>query len=106
MVTLDDEKRHGVSCNLDVVKALAAQGCIIYFSSQVQKDIDALGFEDDDVCARLGMLQPSNYAHSVRYAGLDLWLDVYLIAGLYVKFKLDRKCLNVVLHSFHPERNS
>jgi Motility quorum-sensing regulator, toxin of MqsA len=106
MVTLDDEKRYGAACNLDVVKALAAQGCVIYYSPQVQKDIVVLGFEDEDVCARLCMLQPSNYAHSVRYAGLDLWFDVYLIAGLYVKFKLDRKCLNVVLHSFHPERDS
>jgi hypothetical protein len=79
---------------------------VVYFGGNVQKDIDALGLEHDDVCARLSSLQPSHYDHSIKYGSFDLWLDVYLIGGLYVKLKLDRKCLNVVLHSFHPERNS
>jgi Motility quorum-sensing regulator, toxin of MqsA len=106
MVTQDEERRLAPTCNLDTVKQLAAQGSVSYVGGQVQKDIDALGLDDEGVCARLRALQPSHYDHSIKYPGSNLWLDVYLIAGLYVKFKLDRKCLTVALHSFHPERDS
>jgi hypothetical protein len=106
MVTQDEERRRTPTCNLETVKELAAQGSVTYVGGQVQKDIDALGLDDEGVCARLCSLQPSHYHYSIRYQGFDLWLDVYLIAGLYVKLKLDRNCLTVALHSFHPERDS
>jgi hypothetical protein len=106
MVTDGNEVRRRVpTCSLDTVKALAAQGSVTYVGGNVQKDIDALGLDDEGVCTRLCSLQSAHYDHSIRYGTFDLWLDVYLIAGLYVKFKLDKKCLNVALHSFHPERN-
>jgi hypothetical protein len=105
MVTDEEERRKGESCNLDTVKALAAQGLISYVGTKILRDVEELGLDDDGVCSRLCSLQPSHYDHSIRYKPFDLWLDVYLMAGLYVKFKLDRKCLTVVLHSFHPERN-
>jgi hypothetical protein len=106
MVSKDEERRGVATCNLDMVKSLAAQGSITYIGEQVLKDIDELGLDDAGVCARLCSLEPSHYDHSIKYGTFDLWLDVYLIAGLYVKFKLDRKCLTVALHSFHPERYS
>jgi hypothetical protein len=105
MVTDGEERRRVATCNLDTVKALAAQGSVTYFGGNIQKDIDELGLDDEGVCARLCSLQPSHYDHSIRYGAFELWLDVYLIAGLYVKFKLDKDCLSVALHSFHPERN-
>jgi hypothetical protein len=105
MVTQGEERHRDGPCNnLDTVKRLAAEGSLVYVGEDVQKDVDKIGLDDEGVCARLQTLELSHYDCSIKYGKFPVWLDVYLIAGLYVKLKLDKNCLNVALHSFHPEK--
>jgi hypothetical protein len=70
------------------------------------------GYSFEAVCECLAKLAPEHFHRSERYEPTGLWLDVYLMPyraptghddSLYIKLKLDRDCLNIVLHSFHPE---
>ena len=115
MVTHETERRDGPSNSLDRVRELAAQGSVIYASSKIQRDMDALGYQLSDVCTTIRALESANFSHSERYGGSQLWLDVYLTAmlydkkyidRLYVKLKLSPSCMAVVLHSFHRERET
>jgi hypothetical protein len=118
MVTPDPKRQDKESCSLQRVQELAAQGAVIYASETVQRDVDTLQYDFEDVCATLRMLSPEDFHHAELYEDAKQWVDVYkvkvqfqrssdskvYIDALYVKFKLNRNCVLVVVHSFHEHR--
>ena len=111
MVTQGNETREKPACALSRIIELAAEQAVIYGSSRVQNHIDALGYSFEAVCECLVQLRPDDFKEAVRY-GNGPWLDVYLMSyngpdnqcdPLYIKLKLDRDCVCIVLCSFHRE---
>ena len=74
--------------------------------------LSILSMPPEDVWTCLQALDKCHFRHAERYNNDGPWLDVYHIpfqgpAGideLYVKFKLNRDCIVVILHSFHRKR--
>lgn len=118
MVTKSDqdpvpERRSEAEYSLSRVCELAKQGCVRYGGRNVQRDIENLSYAPEDVQKCLQLLTDCHFHHAERYAPGGPWLDVYHVAypgptgvvdELYVKLKLDRDCILVVLASFHRER--
>jgi motility quorum-sensing regulator/GCU-specific mRNA interferase toxin len=95
------------------VRELAKQGRVHYGSRRVQLDVENLGYAPEDVHRCLQVLNDCHFKHAERYAAAGPWFDVYLVPysgpngvvdDLYVKLKLDRDCVVVVLASFQRER--
>jgi hypothetical protein len=112
MVTQWMEKRDRPESSLERIHELAAQQEVAYGSTRVQRHIDNLGYSLEAVCECLRCLTPGHFQHSVRYSANGPWQDVYLITyrspsnhddDLYIKLKLTRDCICVVLCSFHSE---
>jgi Motility quorum-sensing regulator, toxin of MqsA len=112
MVTHRVEKRAKPECSLARIRELAAQQAVHYGSSRVQKHTDNLGYSFEAVCECLTQLEPEDFHHAERHSANGPWLDVYMISyhgptaqddALYIKLKLDRGCVCVVLCSFHLE---
>lgn len=106
------EKREKPQWSLTRIHELAAEQSIVYGSSRVQRDTDNLSYSVEAVCACLSSLKAEHFNHSVRYSDSGPWLDVYLVKycgptdqvdPLYIKLKLDRDCIVIVLCSFHLE---
>ncbi len=100
--------------SLEAVRRLAGQEKVHYGSQRVLNHIVNLGYSKEDVCACLMGLTENEYRGSIDYGDHKGWLDVYISPvappgkpsnnpHLYIKFKLNRDCLTVVLASFHPE---
>jgi Motility quorum-sensing regulator, toxin of MqsA len=119
MVTSGTERKDSPSCSLQRIQELASQEAVAYGSSTVEIDISNLRYSHEDVCECLRVLAPEDFSHAERYGPKQVWLDVYKISmefpdergriftdELYIKLKLDKDCVTVVLMSFHPERNS
>ncbi|MBK5963166.1 hypothetical protein CCR95_03435 [Thiocystis minor] len=118
MVTKNDqdptpERRNEAEYSLSRVRELAKLGCVSYGSKNVQRDIENLPYVLEDVQKCLQLLRDCHFHHTERYAPGEPWLDVYHVAypgptgvvdELYIKLKLDRDCILVVLASFHRER--
>ncbi len=111
MVTQGTETREKPACALSRIIELAAQQAVTYGTSRVQNHIDALGYSFETVCECLTQLKSHHFKHAVQYGGSP-WLDVYLMSydgpgnqcdPLYIKLKLDRDCVCIVLCSFHRE---
>jgi hypothetical protein len=114
MVTRGPSRRDTSSCSLTRVKELAADQAVTYASSRVENDITNLRYSLSDVCECLAALEPRDFSHSELHETAPAWLDVYKMSfqvdpnpvdDLYIKFKLDRDCIVIVLCSFHRERN-
>jgi hypothetical protein len=112
MVTLYVEKRRKAEWSLDRIHELAAQQSINYASSRVQNTTGNLGYSVEAVCECLSKLTSNDFQHAVRYGESDPWLDVYQIKylgptayedSLYIKLRLNRDCILIVLCSFHLE---
>ena len=112
MVTPKSSRRSTPEYSLNRIKELAAKGCVEYGSRSVQRDISNLSYLLCDVCDCLNALEPSHYVESILYANTPRWLDVYLCTWqneggtrdpLYIKLKLDKDCITIVLASFHRE---
>lgn len=112
MVTPYVEKRDKAEWSLDRIHQLAAEQSVIYGSSRVQQTTGNLGYSLQSVCDCLSSLRPDHFQHAVRYSERGPWLDVYLVKyrgpapqddPLYVKLKLNRDCILIVLCSFHLE---
>ena len=78
----------------------------------MQKHAENLGYSFEAVCRCLAQLAPETFHRAERYSATGPWLDVYLLSyrgptnqvdPLYVKLKLDRDCLCIILCSFHLE---
>ena len=113
MVTSETETRNRPEYSLDRIHALARQGKVGHASRRVQWDVGNLGYAPEDVHRCLQSLRTCNFKHSERYGGSGHWLDVYHLVctgpcdvadDLYVKLKLNRDCVVVILHSFHRDR--
>jgi hypothetical protein len=98
--------------SLDGVRRLAGFQQVHFMYRRVQKHLDNLGFGIDDVCARLGALELSNFHRSECYDNDARWHDVYFLPHpvstnpnerLYIKFRVSRDCVWIELCSFHPE---
>ncbi|WP_321528301.1 type II toxin-antitoxin system MqsR family toxin [Sedimenticola selenatireducens] len=110
-VEVKAEKREA-EYSLSCIKRLAAEGSVSYASSRVQRHIENLDYSPSDVHECLSKLTPEHYQKSILYENRPSWLDVYHIRyaasgsyeeDLYIKLKLNRDCIIVELHSFHPE---
>lgn len=106
------EKRDKPEWSLTRIHDLAAQQAISYASSRVQRDTSNLGYSVESVCKCLSSLSADHFQHSVRYSDSEPWLDVYLVKyrgptdqddPVYIKLKLNRDCILIVLCSFHLE---
>ncbi len=115
MVSKPPERRNRNEYSLDAIHRLAAKGNVSYGSKDVQKDIDDLQYSLNDVCKCLESLSTDDYDKSINYGDHKGWLDVYLCKWtstqkspaetkkLYIKLKLNKDCILIVLASFHPE---
>ena len=106
------ESRAAPETSLARVGELAARQALEYASSRVQRDADNLGYSFEAVCKCLEHLGPEHFRRSVRYSPNGPWLDEYLMTyrgptehddPLYIKLKLDRDCVWIILCSFHRE---
>lgn len=98
---------------MDRIKELARGGRVRYASRTVQRDVENLEYAPEDVHQCLEALDSRLFSHAERYSEKEPWLDVYHISfrgptghldPLYIKLKLNRDCVVVILHSFHRER--
>lgn len=112
MVTQWMETRATPESSLARIRELAAEGAVHYASSRVQRHTDNFGYSFEAVCACLEQLTPSHFRRSLRYGANGPWLDEYLMTyrgptghadSLYIKLRLDRDCIWIILCSFHPE---
>ena len=112
MVTQQEERRHRKEFSLNCIRELAAAGKVDYWSRDVSKDIENLSYSPDDVHACLASLTEDHYRESVNYGDRKGWLDVYHITyqsptghqdEMYIKLKLNRDCVTILLMSFHRE---
>jgi Motility quorum-sensing regulator, toxin of MqsA len=112
MVTPCTERRDKSEWSLSRIHELAAAQAIIYSSSRVQNTTSNLGYGIEAVCECLLKLTPGHFQHSVLYPDSKYWLDVYCIRyrgptdqddPLYIKLRLNRDCIQIVLCSFHLE---
>ncbi len=111
MVSNAEKKRNKQEYSLDRIRTLAKQGAVAFMSSRVTRHVENYGYTPDDVNDCLASLKIDNYHESICYQG-KTWLDVYLVSytgssgntdDLYIKLKLNRDCILVLLASFHPE---
>lgn len=114
MVNEKDQRRDFPSYHLGRIVELAEAGKVAYINSSVLRDTENYGYSPAAVHNCLAMLLPGDFRHSVLYEDTKDWLDVYKIGvinldakqrdDLYVKLKLNRSCILVLLCSFHPDR--
>lgn len=114
MVISDPQKRNGKEYSLDAIHRLAARQKVVYGSPDVLRDTANFGYSLEEVCLCLQNLKEENYHESVHY-DRGGWHDVYKcrwpapnqpaieIDHLYIKLKLNRDCITIVIASFHPE---
>ena len=111
MVSEDLKKRSSKEFSLGRIHELAGNGKINYGNSDVQRDIENLGYSPEQVGECLGLLRTEHYRESIHYGDRKGWLDIYCISfsagkhvdDLYIKLKLNRDCIMIVLSSFHRE---
>ena len=106
----DGEKSHDPRYSLDAIHRLAGFGQIEYRGKKVPRDVAALGLGLEDVCECLQALRAADFAHSVWYNTVARWHDVYKtryrpagggMLDLYIKLRLDDRCIVIELCSFH-----
>ena len=113
MVSDNTERRDRPEYSLSRVRELAEWGSVDYATSAVQRDVENLAYAPEDVHRCLQTLEESQFCHAERYHDSRVWLDVYRIRypaptgdvdPLYLKLKLNRDCVTVLLFSFHRDR--
>lgn len=109
----DAEKYATPRYSLQAMQDLTAIGAIAYAGPTVERDIQNLGYSDDDVCHCIRILNSSDFRESAYFDDTRIWCDVYRITvrafdrhsdDLYIKLKLNRNCTQVVICSFHRPR--
>jgi len=112
-VGADPERRSSSEYSLEHIRSLAQRGMVRYGSRSVTRDVENLSYAPEDVHKCLQTLNACHFQHSLRYAPGSAWLDVYHLTynaptgdvdDLYIKLKLDRDCVVVILASFHRKR--
>ena len=115
MVTSNPQKRNKIEYSLSAIHRIAGERNVVYGSRDVQRDVLNHDYSLEDVCQCLQSLRQEDYDESVHYGDKRGWLDVYrcrwpapnsstsTIDDLYIKLKLNRDCITIVIASFHPE---
>jgi len=107
------ERRKRPEYSLERVHELARRGEVDFVGPRVMQDVENLGYAHEDVCRCLACLDECHYRGTVRYENHPVWMDEYLISfasptghidNLYIKLKLNRDCVVILLASFHTER--
>ncbi|MGB0721758.1 MAG: type II toxin-antitoxin system MqsR family toxin [Gammaproteobacteria bacterium] len=115
MVTPDSEKRETPEYSLERVRDLAERGSVQFAGSRVFRDVENLGYAPENVHDCLRKLDKQHFRHSIWYSKTKSWNDVYRLSfmapsgdvdHLYIKLKLNRDCVVVVLQSFHRDRDN
>lgn len=114
MVTRNVTQRDYAAYALERIVALATAGQVRYASSAVFRDSENLGYAPDDVHACVAALETCHFSHSEAYENASDWHDVFKLArypspaghhdDLYIKLKLNRDCVVILLCSFHRDR--
>jgi len=113
MVRRVADRRDEPVYDLERVRELAGKGRVVYAGSRVENDAENLGYEPDAVANCIASLQPEEFDESLLYSEEKFWQDVYKCRrvspkgdtdDLYIKFKLTRNAITVVLQSFHLDR--
>src|SRR3546814_2022843 len=65
--------------SLSAVHRIAGFQQVVYVSRRVQKHVNDLGYQLDDVCALLCSLDEDDFRKSERYVDDQRWHDVYLL---------------------------
>lgn len=103
------EKSSTPAYSLERVHELARSGEVAYGGQKVQRDIENLHFELDDVCRCLLSLNACHFKESVSYSDSGICFDVYRVTcrgrddvddQLFIKLRVSRDCI-VLLGSFH-----
>src|SRR3546814_20571605 len=98
--------------SLSAVHRIAGFQQVVYVSRRVQKHVNDLGYQLDDVCALLCSLDEDDFRKSERYVDDQRWHDVYLLRHptlnaprerLYIKFRLSRDFVLIDICSFNPD---
>lgn len=121
MVNRLADRRDTPVYDLDRVRELAGKGLVTFAGkkkeagTKVEQNAEDLGYSPDDVFACIASLQPGEFDESLLYPDEKFWQDVYKcrrtapggeVDDLYIKLKLTRNAVTVVLQSFHRERYS
>ncbi len=110
MVNSKIQKRRQREYDLDRIRELAKSGKVAYGSRDVEKDIENLSYEPVNVHECLAELEDKHYKETINYGDHKGWLDVYHTTyqsptghqdDLYIKLKLNKNCVMIVLASFH-----
>jgi motility quorum-sensing regulator/GCU-specific mRNA interferase toxin len=110
MVPRQEEKSSIPAYSLDRIHELVRSKKLVYGGRKVQRDIVSLRYELDDVCRCLLSLNACHFKESVHYADSGVCFDVYRVTcrgrddeddPLYIKLKLNRDCIVLVIGSFH-----
>lgn len=105
-----DRKRDYPAYDIDRIRELAANGSLQFGTTKAENDVQNLAYTLEEVCRCLASLESGHFMHAVRYGNTAVWLDVYRrrypspkggIDDLYIKLKLNRSCISVVIQSFH-----
>ena len=113
MVNPAPERKADADYSLQRVVELASRLAVAFSSKSVQRDVENLGYERDDVCDCIAALQVHHFSHSERYRPGGPWHDVYRIEWvleeadadpLYIKFRLNGDLILIELCSFHRQR--
>lgn len=119
MVDRAADRRDAPVYDLDRVRELAGKEQVVFAGNKrgrgtrVEMNAQDLGYSPDDIFACIASLQPEEFDESLLYADEKFWQDVYRcrrtapggqVDDLYIKLKLTRNAVTVVLHSFHRER--
>ncbi len=104
------EKKHDSCYSLEAIHRLAGFQQIEYRGRNVPRDVASMGLGIEDVRDCLQNLRAADFAHSIWYDTVKRWHDVYTpkyrvkdgrYLDLYIKLRLDDKCIVIQLCSFH-----
>lgn len=113
MVSPGDQQRDYPQFSLDQIKALAMEGKVQYASGTVENDVENLGYSPETVHQCLATLEPQHFQRAIRYQNREVWLDEYQLKfasptgdvdELYIKLRLNKHCVTILLHSLHQQR--
>ena len=115
------DRRKRPDYSLDRIRELAKSGKVDYATARVARDIANLGYPKEVVCDCLSKLSTEHFHESILYENQRTWLDVYKCGyvppaevseyleqtesgdSLYIKLRLNRDRVSVLLFSFHRE---
>jgi hypothetical protein len=111
MVNNSQKRQDKPSYSLDRIRELASREQVVTENRRVLRQSQNIGYTFDDICRCLAKLDAKFFKESILYEDSADWRDVYLVPNqhgkwsddLYIKLRLNRNCLVVLVDSFHLE---